>query len=70
MKAFKTEKKVLKHVSLFDVYRGDKIPQGKKQYAISFILQDTEKTMTDKFVEDVMTRLLNAFSEKFGASLR
>lgn len=68
--AFKTEKKVLKHVSLFDVYRGDKIPQGKKQYAISFILQDTEKTMTDKFVEDVMTRLLNAFSEKFGASLR
>ena len=68
--AFKTEKKILKQVTLFDVYRGDKIPSGKKQYAISFVLQDLEKTLTDKYVEDVMNRLLSAFMEKFGASLR
>ena len=68
--AFKTEKKILKQVTLFDVYRGDKIPKGKKQYALSFILQDLEKTLTDKYVEDVMNKLLTAFMEHFGASLR
>ena len=68
--AFKTEKKILKQVTLFDVYRGDKIPEGKKQYAVSFTLQDLEKTLTDKYVEDVMNRLLSAFIERFGASLR
>lgn len=68
--AFKTEKSLLKHVSLFDVYRGEKIPEGKKQYALSFVLQDAEKTLTDKNVEDVMSRLLDAFSSKYGALLR
>ena len=43
--AFKTAKKLLKSVSLFDVYRGDKIPSEKKQYALSFVLQDPEKTL-------------------------
>jgi len=68
--AFKTEKRLLKKITLFDVYRGDKIPSGKKQYAISFLLQDTEKTLTDKYVEEVMNRLFSAFSDKFGATLR
>lgn len=68
--AFKTEKKILKQVTLFDVYRGDKIPAGKKQYALSFTLQDLEKTLTDKYVEDVMNKLLSSFIERFGASLR
>lgn len=68
--ALATEKKILKNVILFDVYRGDKIPQGKKQYAISFTLQDLDKTLTDKYVEDVMNRLLTAYMNKFGASLR
>lgn len=68
--AFATEKKILKQVVLFDVYRGDKIPDGKKQYAISFTLQDLEKTLTDKYVEDVMNKLLTAFMNKFGATLR
>jgi len=68
--AFATEKKILKQVTLFDVYRGDKIPAGKKQYAMSFLLQDDEKTLTDRYVEDVMNRLLTAFMTKFGATLR
>jgi len=68
--ALKTEKRLLKKITLFDVYRGDKIPSGKKQYAISFLLQDTEKTLTDKYVEEVMNRLFSAFSDKFGATLR
>lgn len=68
--SFKTEKKILKSVTLFDVYRGDKIPEGKKQYAISFVLQDTEKTLTDKYVEEVMAKLLKNFTDNFGASLR
>ena len=68
--AYKSAKKLLKKVSLFDVYRGDKIPEGKKQYAISFVLQDLEKTLTDKDVEKVMTKLLSTFTNEFGATLR
>lgn len=68
--AFKIEKRLLKQVVLFDVYRGDKIPEGKKQYALSFTLQDPEKTLTDKYVEEIMSRLLSAFSDTFGAQLR
>ncbi len=68
--AFKTGKKLLKSVSLFDVYKGDKIPSDKKQYAMSFVLQDIEKTLTDKDVENIMSRLVNAFSKEFGAILR
>lgn len=68
--AYKCEKKLLKQVVLFDVYRGDKIPEGKKQYALSFTLQDLEKTLTDKYVEDVMAKLLETFRSQFGAQLR
>lgn len=68
--AFKNAKKLLKQVSLFDVYRGDKIPSGKKQYALSFVLQDTEKTLTDQDVERVMARILEVFAKEFGAQLR
>ena len=68
--AFKNAKKLLKQVSLFDVYRGDKIPAGKKQYALSFTLQDVEKTLTDQDVERVMERLLDSFKKEFGGILR
>jgi phenylalanyl-tRNA synthetase beta chain len=68
--AFNTERKLLKQVSLFDVYRGNKIPEGKKQYAVSFVLQDPDKTLTDQYVEQVMTKLLNSFMKQFGATLR
>lgn len=68
--AFSTEKRLLKQVSLFDVYRGNKIPEGKKQYAVSFVLQDPEKTLTDQYVEQVMNKLLNSFIKQFGATLR
>lgn len=68
--ALKSAKKLLKNVSLFDVYRGDKIPEGKKQYALSFTLQDPEKTLTDQDVEKVMDNLLNTFRNNFGAQLR
>lgn len=67
---FACEKKLLKSVTLFDVYRGDKIPQGKKQYAISFVLQDLEKTMNDKLVEVVVAKILKTLEDKFGAILR
>jgi len=68
--AFRAGKKILKNVSLFDVYRGDKIPQGKKQYALSFTLQDPEKTLTDMDVEKVMSKLLSTFQNEWGANLR
>ncbi|MCR5245595.1 MAG: phenylalanine--tRNA ligase subunit beta [Bacteroidales bacterium] len=68
--AFKNAKHLLKGVSLFDVYRGDKIPSGKKQYALSFVLQDSGRTLTDQDVENVMERLLSAFKKDFGAELR
>lgn len=68
--AQRAAKKLLKQVSLFDVYRGDKIPAGKKQYALSFVLQDLEKTLTDADVERVMNKLLSTFTNEFGAALR
>ncbi len=68
--ALKQAGKVLREVNLFDVYRGDKIPAGKKQYALGFILQDTDRTLTDEFVEKTVERILNAFKTSFGAELR
>lgn len=68
--AQKAAKKLLKQVTLFDVYRGDKIPAGKKQYALSFVLQDAERTLTDAEVEKVMAKLLSTFTNQFGAVLR
>ena len=68
--AFKQEKKLLRQVGLFDVYRGDRIPAGKKQYALSFVIQDPERTLTDQDTERVMDRLLSTFVKDFGAQLR
>ena len=68
--AFKQAKKLLRQVGLFDVYRGDKIPAGKKQYALSFVLQDPERTLTDAEVENAMGKILAAFQNQFGATLR
>lgn len=68
--AFAAERKLLRQVSLFDVYRGNRIPEGKKQYALSFVFLDEEKTLTDQYVEQVMNRLLDAFVKQFGATLR
>ena len=68
--ATRVAKKLIKQVTLFDVYRGDKIPAGKKQYALGFVLQDTEKTLTDADVERVMDKLLSTFTNEFGAVLR
>ncbi|GLB49230.1 phenylalanine--tRNA ligase subunit beta [Neptunitalea lumnitzerae] len=68
--AKQSEKALLKEVSLFDVYEGDKLPEGKKSYAISFILQDENKTLTDKQIDKVMTKLQSSFEKQFAATLR
>ena len=68
--ARQTEKKLLKKVELFDVYEGDKLPQGKKSYAVNFILQDTEKTMNDKQIDAIMQKLIAQLTAKLGAQLR
>ena len=68
--AFRTEKHLLTRVNLFDVYRGDKLPEGKKQYALSFILQDREKTLADAHIERIMDNLLKAFEQHFASGLR
>lgn len=67
--AFETEKKLLKRINLFDEYRGMNL-LGKKQYAISFILQDSEKTLTDKQIDNIMNKLVKTFENKIGAKLR
>lgn len=68
--ARQTEKKLLRKVELFDVYEGDKLPAGKKSYAVNFILQDTEKTMGDKQIDAIMQKLINNLKQKLGAELR
>jgi phenylalanyl-tRNA synthetase beta chain len=68
--AFSTEKKLLREVNLFDVYQGDKLPEGKKSYAVSFLFRDEEQTLTDKHIEKSMERLVKALIEQLGAELR
>lgn len=68
--AKKTEKLLLKKVDLFDVYEGKNIPSGKKSYALSFILQDNSKTLTDSQIEKVMAKLTYNFQTELGATLR
>ena len=68
--ARQTEKKLLKRVELFDVYEGKNLPEGKKSYAVNFILQDEEKTLNDKQIEAMMTKLIGNLKNKLNAELR
>jgi len=60
----------IKKISLFDVYEGEKLPEGKKQYALNFVLQHPDKTMTDEEINKIMNKLLSAFEKECGATLR
>ncbi|WP_353087161.1 phenylalanine--tRNA ligase subunit beta [Flavobacterium sp.] len=68
--ARQTEKSLLKQVNLFDVYEGKNLPEGKKSYALSFILQDTTKTLTDTQIDKIMGKLQTVFQNEVGAQLR
>jgi phenylalanyl-tRNA synthetase beta chain len=68
--AQKTERKLLHDVNVFDVYQGDKLPEGKKSYALSFILQDNEKTLTDKAIDAIMQKLIYNLGKEAGAEIR
>ena len=68
--AFQTEKKLLKDVTLFDVYTGDKLEAGKKSYALGFLLQDESRTLDDKTIDGTMQKLIDAFAKKAGATIR
>ena len=68
--AHKTERNYLLKINLFDIYRDEKIGKDKKSYAVSFILQDKEKTMTDKQIDKIMKRLAGAFQKELGAAIR
>ena len=68
--ARQAEKKLLKKVELFDVYEGDKLPAGKKSYAVNFILQDEEKTMGDKQIDAIMQKLIASLKKQLNAELR
>jgi len=68
--AQKTERKLLQEINVFDVYQGDKLPADKKSYALSFILQDNEKTLTDKAIDSIMKKLIYNFEKEVGAEIR
>jgi phenylalanyl-tRNA synthetase beta chain len=68
--AIKTDRKILKEVSLFDVYEGKNLEKGKKSYGLSFTFQDKTKTLTDKQVDKVMAKLQHNFEKELGAQLR
>lgn len=70
MIAYETERKLLKSVSLFDVYEGKNLEAGKKSYAVNFVLQDEEKTLTDKQIDTIMGKIQKNLEEKIGAKLR
>ena len=68
--AQKSERKLVKDINLFDVYKGANLGKGKKSYAVSFILQDDSKTLTDKQIDKVMNNLIGAFDRDLGAQIR
>jgi phenylalanyl-tRNA synthetase beta chain len=68
--AFKTEKKLIKNIQVFDVYMGDKIPEGKKSYALSFTLQDEAQTLTDKQIDAVMQKIISNLAQTAKAEIR
>ena len=68
--AYSSERKLLKSISLFDVYEGKNLPIGKKSYAISFLLQDKDQTLNDRQIEAVMAKLIKNLEQKLSASLR
>lgn len=68
--AYQAEKHILRGVSLFDIYQGEKIGPGKKSYAISFLLRDDEKTLTDEIIEKTMDKIIRSFQERFHAAIR
>ena len=68
--ALATERKLLRSVALFDVYEGDKLPEGKKSYALSFVLEDKTRTLDEKTIERVMRNLVAQFEQKCGAQVR
>ncbi|WP_396637695.1 phenylalanine--tRNA ligase subunit beta [Maribacter sp. R77961] len=68
--AFKAERKMLKDVNLFDVYQGKNLPEGKKSYAVSFTIQDTRGTLTDKQIDKVMSKITQAYERELDATLR
>lgn len=67
--AFKAEKKLLSNVSIFDVYEGNKLPKGKKSYALNFVLEDSTKTLTDNDIERSMANITTALT-RLGAEIR
>ena len=68
--AEKTERKILREVNVFDVYQGDKLPEGKKSYALSFIFQDEEKTLTDKQIDSIVQKFILNFEKELKAEIR
>ncbi len=68
--ANQSERKLLKNIDLFDVYQGDKLPEGKKSYAVSFVIQDENKTLNDKQIDKIMQKLMQSFEKNLGAILR
>ena len=68
--AKQTDNKILKYINLFDVYQGNKLPKGKKSYALSFVLEDEENTLTDSQIDKVMNSLIKAFEQKVSAEVR
>ena len=68
--AEKSERRLLRDISVFDVYEGESVGDGKKAYAIKFILQDQNKTLTDKTIDKAMNRLIKSFEDELGAIIR
>jgi len=68
--AYKSERKLLKKVSLFDIYEGEKLGANKKSYAISFVFQDEYKTLTDKQIDKIMNNFIRVFEKEFNAQIR
>ena len=64
------DRHILTGVELFDVYEGDKLPAGKKSYAISITLQDPEKTLQEKYIDKVMAKVVDNLKKRLGAELR
>jgi phenylalanyl-tRNA synthetase beta chain len=67
---YKYASKLLKQVNLFDVFEGAALGDGKKSYALNFVLQSADRTLTDEEINKTMNKLVAAYEREVGAKLR
>jgi phenylalanyl-tRNA synthetase beta chain len=64
------DRNLITGVALFDVYQGERLPDGKKSLAVEVVFQPRERTLTDPEIEAASQKVVAAVTKATGATLR